>query len=93
MKLTIKDDPTRGPKVEIEEDSRLIFVMVNGVTIARRGCPDTAAAGTWVSLEPGWTVVSSEDLNQIEIIYDGKEVVYDGKPLSFTNLEPWRGVR
>jgi hypothetical protein len=27
-----------------------------------------------VSLESGWTVTSSEDLRQIEIMYDGKQV-------------------
>jgi hypothetical protein len=86
MKLSIKDDPTRGPKVEIEEDSRDILVMVNGVTIARRCYPDTPVAGTWVSLEPGWSVISSEDLSRIEIAYDGKRV-------SLTNLELGRGVR
>ncbi len=35
MKLTIKDHPTGGPRVEFEEDGRDIFVVVNGVTIAR----------------------------------------------------------
>ncbi len=83
MKLTIKDHPTGGPRVEFEEDGRDIFVVVNGVTIARHTYPDTSAAGTWVSLEPGWTVTSSEDLSRIEIMYDGKQVSFDGKQVSF----------
>jgi hypothetical protein len=58
MKITINDDPARGPKVEIEEDGLDMFVIVNGVTIARRGHPGTPEAGTWVSL-PGWTVTGS----------------------------------
>ncbi len=37
MKLTINDDPARGPKVEIEEDGSDMFVIVNSVIIARRG--------------------------------------------------------
>jgi hypothetical protein len=53
--------PARGPKVEIEEDGPGMFVIVNGVTIARRGHPGTTEAGIWVSLEPEWTVTSSED--------------------------------
>jgi hypothetical protein len=75
MKLTINDDLTRGPKVEIEEDGRDMFVVVNGITIARRGDPGTPEAATWVVLEPGWTVTSSEDLSRIEIMYNGKQVV------------------
>ncbi len=75
MKITINDDLARGPKVEIEEDGLDMFVIVNGVTIARRGHPGTPEAGTWVSL-PGWTVTGSEDDNRIEI-----RIVYDGKPI------------
>ncbi len=52
MKFTTNDDPARLPKVEIEEDGPDMFVIVNGVTVARRGHPGTAEAGTWVSLEP-----------------------------------------
>jgi hypothetical protein len=33
-----------------------IFVIVDGVKIAKRGRPDTPQARTWVSLEPGWAV-------------------------------------
>jgi hypothetical protein len=75
MKITINDDPARGPKVEIEEDGLDMFVIVNGVTIARRGHPGTPEAGTWVSV-PGWTVTGSEDDNRIEI-----RIVCDGKPV------------
>jgi hypothetical protein len=42
-----------SPKVEIEEDGLDMFVIVNSVTIARRGHPGTAEAGTWVSLPGG----------------------------------------
>jgi hypothetical protein len=37
-----------------------IFVIVDGVKIARRGAPGTAQAKTWVSLEPGWCVLDGE---------------------------------
>ena len=33
-----------------------LLIIENGVTIARRGYPDTPEAGTWVSLFPGVTV-------------------------------------
>ena len=73
MKLTINDDPALGPKVEIEGDGPDMFVIVNGVTIARRGHPDATEASTWVSLEPEWTVTSSEDERRLEIriLYHG----------------------
>ena len=31
-----------------------MFLMVDGLKIARRGYPDTPEAGTWVPIEPGW---------------------------------------
>jgi hypothetical protein len=40
----------------IESDGRDLFVIFNGVKIAKRGQPDTPQAGQWVSLEPGYTV-------------------------------------
>ena len=47
--------------IECVEDSHAphgvsIYVVVDGVRIARRGDPDTPQARTWVSLEPGWAV-------------------------------------
>ena len=39
-----------------------LFVIVDGIKIARRGYPDTPQAGTWVSLEPGYTVIDGADL-------------------------------
>jgi hypothetical protein len=76
MKLTINDDPALGPKVEIEGDGPDMFVIVNGVTIARRGHPDATEASTWVSLEPEWTVTSSEDERRLEI-----RILYHGEPV------------
>jgi hypothetical protein len=75
VKLTINDDLTRGPKVEIKEGGRDMLVTVNGVAIARRGHPDIPEAGTWVSLEPGWTVTSSEDDDRMEV-----RIMYDSEP-------------
>jgi len=75
MKRTINDDPARGPKVEIEEDGLDMFVIVNGVTIARRGHPGSTEADTWVSLEPEWTVTSAESERRLEI-----RILYHGEP-------------
>lgn len=43
-------------KVEIQGDRSGLFVIVDGVKIAKRGRPGTPYAKTWVSLEPGWVV-------------------------------------
>jgi hypothetical protein len=62
------------PKVSIVEEGRDIFVEVDGVRIARRGYPGTPQAGTWVSIEPGWEVVVSEDLETIAVKHNGASV-------------------
>jgi hypothetical protein len=56
----------KPPTVEIEGD----FVVVDGMRIAKRGRPDSSQAKTWVSLEPGWTVVDRPP-DQIEVSHDG----------------------
>jgi len=33
-----------------------VFVVYNGVRIAKRADPNTPQAGTWISLEPGYRV-------------------------------------
>jgi hypothetical protein len=37
-----------------------IFIVRNGVKIAKRGHPGTPQAKTWVSLEPGWRVLDGK---------------------------------
>jgi hypothetical protein len=58
--------------IEVVGDSDDIFVVVDGVKIAKRGHPGTPEAGTWVSLRPGWTVTSNE--SEIEISHDGTPI-------------------
>ena len=41
----------------IESDGTGVFVVFEGVRIAKRGEPGTPQAGTWVSLEPCYEVV------------------------------------
>ncbi len=47
---------TTKSECKIESDGRDLFVIFNGVKIAKRGHPDTPQAGQWVSLEPGYKV-------------------------------------
>jgi hypothetical protein len=55
-------------------DGRDMFVVVDGVKIARRGHPNTPKAGTWISIEPGWEVLDGEDLESILIKHNGVNV-------------------
>jgi hypothetical protein len=41
---------------KIECEGNDIFVIADGVKIARRSRSGTPQAMTWISLEPGWTV-------------------------------------
>jgi hypothetical protein len=61
--MHMDDDPV----CELHDDGEDIFVLVDGVKIARRGRPDTAQAMTWVMLVPGWTVRDVQSGNAIEV--------------------------
>jgi hypothetical protein len=41
-------------EASIESDGIDVFVVYNGVRIAKRGQPNSPQAGTWVSLEAGF---------------------------------------
>jgi hypothetical protein len=50
----------RQQKVEVVSTDHDIFIVVNGVRVAKRGKPDSVQAGVWISLEPGWEVINDE---------------------------------
>jgi hypothetical protein len=50
------------PEVIMRGDGADVFIVVDGVKIARRGYPNTPQAQTWVSLEPGWEVCGLETI-------------------------------
>jgi hypothetical protein len=62
------------PEVMVYIDGGEIFVIVDGVKIAKRGHLSTHQAMTWVSLEPGWKVFSTADNNTFTIEYNGVRV-------------------
>jgi hypothetical protein len=68
--MHMDDDPV----CELHDDGEDIFVLVDGMKIARRGRPDTAQAMTWVMLEPGWTVRDVQSGNAIEVRYEGARI-------------------
>jgi len=63
---------TVPPTLTMHNDGEDTFVVADGVTIAKRGRPGTPQAGTWISLEPGWTV--SFNTNQSELLVKYEDV-------------------
>jgi hypothetical protein len=58
------------PEIRIMGDGTDIYVTVDGVKIAMRGSPGTPQANTWVSLEPGWSVIDQKFPEGIVIEYN-----------------------
>jgi hypothetical protein len=58
----------------VSDDKGDVFIVVDGVKIARRGYPGTPQALTWVSLEPGWTVLDAKKGREIVVEYNGVRV-------------------
>ena len=56
-------------QVSIECEGSDIYVIADGVKIAKLGHPGTPQANTWLSLEPGWTVRTCDDGESIEVEY------------------------
>jgi hypothetical protein len=83
-----EDSATRRPTTrpvaamhtcEFEATDDDIFVLLDGVRIAKRGYPNTPEARTWVSLGPGYTVRDNADLTQLIIELEGVRV-HQGMP-------------
>ena len=53
----------------VECDGEDIFIIADGLKIAKRGHPGTAQANTWVLLEPGYIVREGDGGALIEIDY------------------------
>jgi hypothetical protein len=62
--------------VQIESDGTDIFVVANGLKIAKRGHPGTRHAKTWILLERGWSVESAADHSEIIVTHDGGVAIH-----------------
>ena len=51
----------RLPKTEMASDGRDIFIVIDGVRVAKRGHSNTAETSTWVKLVPGWGIRDAVD--------------------------------
>jgi hypothetical protein len=58
----------------LRDDEDNVFVLVDGMKIAKRGLPDTAHAMTWIMLEPGWIVRDVDHGNAIEVRFEGARI-------------------
>jgi hypothetical protein len=67
-------DKKRPPTLTVRNDGEDTFIVADGVTIAKRGRPGTAYAGTWISLEPGWTVSFNEHQGELLVKYEDVQV-------------------
>jgi hypothetical protein len=66
----MSDEPT----CEIRSDGQDVFVIVDGVTIAKRGNRAPAKYGTWIMLEPGWIVRDIKQGKAIEVRFEGASI-------------------
>jgi hypothetical protein len=54
-------EQSRIANIQVENAGRARFIMVDGLRVARRGSGGSPQAGTWVSIEPGWEVMDSDE--------------------------------
>jgi hypothetical protein len=62
---------SEDPVCELHDDGEHVFVIVDGQKIAQRASPGT---GTWIMLEPGWTVRNLRNGKTIEVTYEAATI-------------------
>ena len=61
-------------EASIESDGIDVFVVYNGIRIAKRADPYTPQAGTWVSLKPGYRVSDKDYPEKLIVECDDKTI-------------------
>jgi hypothetical protein len=64
---------SKAPSAEMMSDGNDLYIVADGVKIAKRGRAGTPQARTWISLEPGWRVLDQAD-GGVVIERDGESV-------------------
>jgi hypothetical protein len=59
-------------EIRTEEEDGELYLVVDGVRIAKRGQSGTSQGGTWISLVPGWEVGGT--IGRIIITHDSKTI-------------------
>src|SRR5262245_13139146 len=84
-----------SPTVEIVSDGNDLFVLVDGVKIAKREPPGTAKARTWVSLEPGWRVLDQGGALVVEHngvrVHDGSQEAREARDRLYKGVDQAAG--
>jgi hypothetical protein len=57
--------------MQTDAEGRL-WILADGVPIARRGRPGTPQAMTWIVLDPAWTIYDSDYPHQIVLEFHGR---------------------
>jgi hypothetical protein len=60
--------------ISMEGDGADIFIVLNGIRIAKRGKLGTAQAGQWISLEPGYRVLDHGYPKRLVIEHHGVRI-------------------
>jgi hypothetical protein len=71
---TVINMPKDKTTMTFTSDGEDCFIEVDDLKIAKRARPDTPQAGTWISLEPGWTVHFDVGREHMTVTYDGDGV-------------------
>jgi hypothetical protein len=65
----VRDYPDAAIEIVEEDGEPAIYVVFEGLRIARRGHPSSPQVGTWVSIEPGYKVEDRDgDVRSGELI-------------------------
>jgi hypothetical protein len=70
----VLSNPEGGAELLMVSEENDLFIYRNGRPIAKRGHPGTPQARTWISLEPGWEVLDSDDGDSISLTYRGASI-------------------
>jgi hypothetical protein len=62
------------PECKIVSEGNDLFIVLDGIKIAKRGHPGTPHARTWISLEPGWVVRNTDGFEEMIIEYNGVRI-------------------
>jgi hypothetical protein len=59
---------------ELRNEGQDIFVLVDGVKIAKRTAYSAAYTGIWIVLEPGWVVRDAHRGQGVEVMFEGAQI-------------------
>jgi hypothetical protein len=62
------------PACEVHNEGHDLFILVDGVKIAKRRIHTVDVAMNWIVLEPGWVVRDAERGRAIEVLYEGATI-------------------